>query len=118
MVFDGFGGFGCLLVVLVALAVAGKAPGGSLCHHILMVFGGFGGFVCFFNGFGGFGRCWQGPLEHPLPSDHQFLIWLFLVVLVVLAVAGRASWGTPYHHILILFGGFGGFGRRCPLPFP
>ncbi len=72
----------------------------------------------FFSGFGGFDCCWQGSLEHPLPSGHQFLIWLFLVVLVVLAVAGRAPWGTPYHHILILFGGFGGFGRRCPLPFP
>ncbi len=47
MVFDGFGGFGCFLVVLVVLAVAGKAPWGSLCHHILMVFGGVGGLFVF-----------------------------------------------------------------------
>ena len=73
MVFDGFGGLGCFLVVfvvLVVLAVAGKAPWGSLSHHILMVFVGFGGFGC------------------------------FLVVLVVLAVADRAPWCTTYHQTI------------------
>ena len=55
--------------------------------------------------------------------------------LVVLAVAGRAPWGTPYHQIFFIFvGSFGGFlavGTPCrfakmpsptplryPLPFP
>ena len=48
MVFGGFGGFGCFFVVLVASAVAGRAPLGTPCHQILM----------FFDGFGGLGRCW------------------------------------------------------------
>jgi hypothetical protein len=48
MVFDGFGGFGCFLVVFVVLVVAGRAPWGTPYHQILM----------FFGGFGGSGRCW------------------------------------------------------------
>jgi hypothetical protein len=48
MVFDGFCGFRCFLVVLVVAAVAGKVPLGTPCHQILM----------FFDGFGGLGRCW------------------------------------------------------------
>ena len=42
----------------------------------------------------------------------------FFVVWVVLAVAGRVPWGTPYHQILIFVGSFGGIGRRYPLLFP
>ncbi len=60
MVFDGFCGFGFLLVVLVVLAVADKAPWGTLYNHMCMVCDG-----C----------CVSGCL---------------VVVLVVLAVAGRA----------------------------
>jgi hypothetical protein len=40
MGFDGFGGFGCFFVVLLLLAVAGAAPGGTPYHQILMVFDG------------------------------------------------------------------------------
>ena len=28
---------------------------------------------------------------------------------MLLAVAGKAHWGTLYHHIVMVFGGFGGF---------
>jgi hypothetical protein len=48
MVFDAFCGFGCFLVVLVVLAVAGEARWGTLYHHIVMVVGGFGGFLVVF----------------------------------------------------------------------
>jgi hypothetical protein len=73
------------LVVLVAAVVAGKAP-------------------------------------PPLPSDHLFFavflwflcFWQFcFFILVVLAVAGKAPWGTPCHQILVVFDGFGGFWLFC-----
>jgi hypothetical protein len=38
MAFDGFGGLGCFFVVLVVLAVAGRAPWGTPYHQILIVF--------------------------------------------------------------------------------
>jgi hypothetical protein len=101
MVFDGFGGFGCFLVVFVVLVVAGRAPWGTPYHQILM----------FFGGFGGSGRCWWGPNEaHPC---HQNLMVFdgfgcFFVVLLLLAVAGAAPGGTPYHQILMVFDGLGG----------
>jgi hypothetical protein len=65
MVFDGFCGFGCFLVVLVVLAVAGAAPWGTPCHHILMVFDGSGGLGCFFC----FGRSFEMQLRL---SDERF----------------------------------------------
>jgi hypothetical protein len=38
------------------------------------------------------------------------LVVFCLVLFVVLAVAGRAPLGTPYHQILTVFGGLAGFG--------
>ncbi len=70
--------FLCFSVVLVVFAVAGNVPRGTHYHQTIVLLPVFGGF----DGFG-----------------------FFFVVLMLLVVAGRASWGTPCH-----FGGFGGFG--------
>ncbi len=96
------------LVVLVVAVVAGKAPPPSTIRPSV--------FFLFFCGFCVFGSFvflfwWFWPLlVRLLGAPPAIRFWWFLMVLVVfgcfvllivvLAVAGRAPLGTPYHQIL------------------
>ena len=75
-------------MVLVVLVVAGKAPPSGAPASIRPSV-----YCCFFVVF-------------------VFLAVLFFILLV-LAVAGKAPWGTPCHQILVVFDGFGGFWLFC-----